>query len=176
MDEVKAMAQAGETVGKAVGTGLRTARHGVTHAGKVGVEVSKQAASRAEQELASHGISTDDLQEQLAQKATGMSRRQLAKKGRKARKQWEKRTGESRRQLAKNTRAARKELAAKIAPPPARGRRKWPWVLLALAGIAVAAAVLLSRRPEEFPIASADSQDTFPPPEADQPSERDRYV
>lgn len=159
MDEVKAMARAGESVGKAVGTGIRSARHGATRAGHAGAELSKHAAARAEQELASHGISADELQEQLALKATGMSRADLAKKGKKARKQWEKKAAKSRKQLAKNTKSARRELASKIDPVPKK-RRKWPWVLLVLVGLGVAAAAALSRRPEELPI--ADAEHDFP--------------
>ncbi len=165
MDEVKAMSRAGESVGKAVGTGVRGARHGAKRASKVGAEVTRQAAALAEQELASHGISTDDLQERIAQRATGMSRKELAKRGKKARKEWEKRTAKQRKELAKNTKAARKELAGKIDPSRAKGRRKWPWVLLVLAGLAAAAAVALSRRPEELPVAEADHR--FPQHDAD---------
>lgn len=166
MDEVNAMSRAGENVGKAVGTGIRTARDGATRAGKAGAEMSKHAAARAEQELAEHGITAEELQEQLAQRATGMSRKDLTKKGKKARKQWEKKAAKSRKDLAKNTKAARKDLAAKIDPEPQRGRRKWPWVLLILAGLAAAAAVALSRRPEELPIAEADD-DRFPAQDMD---------
>ncbi|MEU6264378.1 hypothetical protein [Saccharopolyspora shandongensis] len=156
MDEVKAMARAGESVGKAVGTGLKSARHGAKRAGEVGMALSKQAAARAEQELANHGYSTDELQERIAQATTGMSRKELAKRGRKARKEWEKKTAKSRKQLAKNTTVARKELAAIIDPGKPKRRRKWPWVLLVLAGLGAAVAVAFSRRPEEMPIAEAN--------------------
>lgn len=155
MDEVKAMARAGESMGKAVGTGIRTAREGATRAGQAGAELSRHAVARAEQELASRGVTAEELQEQLAQRTTGMSRAEVAKKGRKARKQWEKKAAKSRKQLAKNTAAARRELAAKIDPAPQR-RRRWPWVLLVLTGMAAAAAVALSRRPEELPVAEAE--------------------
>jgi hypothetical protein len=166
MDEVKAMARAGESVGKAVGTGIRTARHGATRAGKAGVAASKHAAARAEQELADHGIATDELQERLAKKATGMSRKELAKMGKKARKEWEKKAAKSRKQWAKNAKGARKELAARIDPSQHKGRRKWPWVLLVLTGLAAAAAVALSRRPEELPVAEAEN-DRFSRRDAD---------
>lgn len=165
MDEVKAMSRAGESVGKAVGTGVRGARHGAKRASKVGAEVTRQAAVLAEQELASRGISTDDLQERIAQRATGMSRKELAKRSKKARKEWDKRTAKSRKQLAKNTKAARKELAGRIDPGKPKGRRKWPWVLLVLAGMAAAAAFALSRRPEELPVAEAEHR--FPAHDAD---------
>lgn len=160
MDEVKAMARAGESVGKAVGTGIKSARHGARRAGEVGVALSKQAAALAEQELANHGYSTDELQELIAQRATGMSRKELAKRGRKARKQWEKKTAKSREQLARNTTAARKELAARIDPAKPKSRRKWPWVLLTLTALGAAAAVAFSRRPEELPVAEADDSFT----------------
>lgn len=155
MNEVDAMARAGEGMGKAVGTGLRTARTGATRASKVGLEVSRQAAALAEQELAQRGISTDDLQERLAQRATGMSRKELSKRGKKARKQWEKKAAKSRKQLAKNTETARKDLATKIDPSKGKRRRKWPWAVLVLGGLAAAAAVALSRRPEELPVGEA---------------------
>ncbi|MDR7302003.1 hypothetical protein [Haloactinomyces albus] len=157
MDEVKAMSRAGENVGKAVGTGVRSARHSAARASKAGMEISRQAALLAEQELASRGINTEDLQERLMQRATGMSRKELAAKSKKARKDWDKKTAKSRKQLAKNTKAARKELAGRISPPePQKGRRKWPWVLLALVGLGTAAAAVLMRRPEELPIAEAE--------------------
>jgi hypothetical protein len=159
MDEVKTMAQAGEHVGRAVGTGIRTARQGAALAGKASAAASRQAATRAEHELAQRGISTDELQERLAQRATGMSRRTLAKKRRKARKQ-----------LSRNTRAARKELAARIDPTIRKGRRKWPWFLFVLAGLGIAAAVVLSRRPEEMPVAEAESSGADPAQSDGQPS------
>jgi hypothetical protein len=155
MDEVKAMARAGESVGKAVGTGIKSARHGAKRAAAIGMALSKQAAVRAEHELANRGISTDELQERIAQRATGMSRKELAKRGRMARKQWEKKTARSRKQLAKNTIAARKELAARIEPAKPK-RRKWPWVLLGLSVLAAVGLAAFSRRPEELPVASAD--------------------
>lgn len=145
MDEVKAMARAGENVGKAVGTGLQTARHGATHAGRTGIKLSKRARQRAERELAARGYTLDDLQELIAQRTTGMSRKQLAKQ-----------TKKTSKKLAKNTRAARKEIASIIGPAPEKPKRRWPWVLLVFAGLAAAAAVVLSRRPEELPTAEAE--------------------
>ena len=169
MDEVNAMARAGEEMGKAVGTGVRSARHGATRAGRVGMEVSRQAVAIAEQELNSRGIDTEDLQERITQRVTGMSRRQLSKRAKKTRKEWEKRAAESRKQWAKNSEVARKELANRIDPSRVKKRRKWPWVLLVLAGAGAAAAAALSRRPEELPVAEAD-HDKVPPRDAGRPS------
>jgi len=163
MDEVEAMARTGENVGRAVGTGVRTAREGAVRAGKLGKAASRQAIARAEQELTERGLAPEHLPELLAQKATGLSRDDLAERGRKARKQWEKarkdwekKTVKTRKRLAANTEAARKELAARIDPAPQKSRRKWPWVLLVLAALAGAAVVALSRRPEELPVADAE--------------------
>ncbi|GAA3364356.1 MULTISPECIES: hypothetical protein [Saccharopolyspora] len=173
MDEVEAMARTGENVGRAVGTGVRTAREGAVRAGKYGRTATKQAIARAEQELTERGLAPEHLPELLAQKATGLSRDDLAERGRKARKQWEKtrkdwdkKTAKSRKRLAKNAEQARKELAknadqarkelaARIDPAP-KSRRKWPWVLLVLAALGGVAVVALSRRPEELPIAEAE--------------------
>ncbi|WP_019856118.1 hypothetical protein [Actinopolyspora mortivallis] len=146
MDEVETLSRAGENVGKAVGTGVRSARHGARRARHAGSEVTRQAVALAEQELAARGISTDDLQERIAQRATGMSRKELAKRSEKARRKWEKRAAKQRKQLAEGAR----EFAERIEPAKPR-RRKWPWLLLILAGLAGAAAAALSRRPEELP-------------------------
>lgn len=156
MDEVQTMSRAGENVGKAVGTGVRSARYGAARASKLGAEIYRQAALLAEQELASRGISTDDLQERLMQRATGMSRKEAAAKGKKARKDWDKKRAKSRKQLAKNAKAARKEMASRAEVAKQQSRRKWPWALLALAGLTGAAAAVLMRRPEEMPVAQAE--------------------
>ncbi|RCW47244.1 hypothetical protein DFQ14_101592 [Halopolyspora algeriensis] len=166
MDEVTAMSRAGENVGKAVGTGVRNARHGAVRASKAGAEIYRQAALLAEQELASRGISTDDLQERFMQRATSMPGKESAGKGKKARKNWDKKKAKSRKQLAKNAKAARKEMAVRSGATKPKGRRKWPWVLLALAGLAGAAAAVLMRRPEEMPVAQAE-HNRFPGHDAD---------
>ena len=162
MDEVKAMTKAGENMGRAVGTGVRSARQGAMRAGEACGTVTKQAAALAERELANRGVNTDELQEKLTQRATGMSRKQLAKRRKKARKQWDKRTAKSRKQWAENAAAARKELAARIDPAPKK-RRKWPWVLLILAALGAAVAVALTRRPEELPVAAVTNRDAPSP-------------
>lgn len=145
MDEVKTMAVAGERVGRAVGTGVRTARQVATHTGREGAMASKRAAARAHQELVDHGVSAGEIREKLGRQTSSLSVTTMARKSRQAR-----------RRLARNTRTARKELAARIDPDAHRPRRTWLWVLLALTVLGVAAAVVLSRRPEEMPIDEAD--------------------
>lgn len=151
MDEVKAMAVAGERVGRAVGTGVRTARQVATHTGLAGAAASKQAAARAQEELVNRGLSASKVCERLAQQTSSLSTANVTRKSRQAR-----------RRLARNTNAARKELAARLDPESHRHHRRWPWIVLALAALGVAA-VVLSRRPEEMPTTEADQD----------PSERD---
>ena len=55
MDEVKAMTHAGETVGRAMGTGLRKMRHGAVGVGHAGAEAAARAATAAERKLAESG-------------------------------------------------------------------------------------------------------------------------
>ncbi|WP_051387805.1 hypothetical protein [Saccharopolyspora rectivirgula] len=180
MDEVETMARTGERIGRLVGVGVRNARENAARAGELGRMLSKQAAMRAEQELANRGISTEQLPEVLAQ-VTGKSPQELAGLTRKARKRWEKKIAKSRKQLAKNTAAARKELAkrkelaAQLNPNlQPKKRRKWPWVLLVLGSIAAAAATfVLSRRPEELPVANASEDFHRPEPHKVQPAQND---
>lgn len=67
MDEVQAMTHAGETVGRAMGTGLRTLRHRAVIAGHAGVETAARAAAAAERRLAES--------EQTLTAGTGVTRR-----------------------------------------------------------------------------------------------------
>ncbi len=168
MDEVATMARAGENMGKAVGTGMRTARHGAKRAGHVGKAVSKHAAAQADRELAQRGLSIAEIQDQLARRTTGMSRKELGKRSRKMRKDWDKRTKQQRKQLARNTEAARRELAARIDPGKPK-HRTWRWVLLGVlaAACAAGAAMLLTRRPEEIPLGS--ERDEYPEPNSSGP-------
>jgi len=55
MDEVRAMSHAGETVGRAMGTGLRTVRRGAVGVSHAGVEAAARAAVAAERKLAEAG-------------------------------------------------------------------------------------------------------------------------
>ena len=52
MDEVQAMTHAGETVGRAMGTGLRTLRRGAVGVGHSGAEAAARAETNEERKLA----------------------------------------------------------------------------------------------------------------------------
>ncbi|KAA2263745.1 hypothetical protein F0L68_09695 [Solihabitans fulvus] len=81
------MTRAGESVGKAVGTGLRAVRRGAVRAGHAGAEVTAQVAAKAEHKLAEHGVAPEQLRDTLVDKAdevgktTRRARKELAKQG-----------------------------------------------------------------------------------------------
>jgi hypothetical protein len=86
MDEVKAMTQAGESVGKAVGTGLRTIRRNAVRAGQAGAEQAAKAAVAAEHKFAEQTSTLVDnveaAREELV-KSSRRARRKLAKNAKK---------------------------------------------------------------------------------------------
>lgn len=138
MDEVKAMTNAGETVGRAVGTGLRTLRLGAV-----------QVAAAAEQKLAD---SADTVRGTAAE-----TQAEIGRTSRRARKQLVKDAKVAARDLARDAKRVRKhagQAARDIANAPVaavqgpkRGR-KWPWLVgvgVAMAG-AGAVYVLRSRQ------------------------------
>lgn len=144
MDEVKAMAAAGEQVGRAVGTGVRAVRHAATRAGMAGATASRQAAARAQQELAGRDITAGELREAITEQAARRSHR-------------------ARRRMARKAYTAREELAARIDSGTRRRYPRWPWILLVLAALGLAAAVVLSRRREEPPATQAEAEPDRPP-------------
>ncbi|GLZ32673.1 hypothetical protein Lesp02_48610 [Lentzea sp. NBRC 105346] len=161
MDEVDVMTRAGESVGKAVGTGLKAARQGVVRAGHA-----------AEHKLAERGVTTDQIRGVLVDKAdllmgkaeevekqTRRARKRLAKKSHKARAELMNRADEVRKEVRKAAKSARKD--AKIRAKEIRKaasslsgetpkRRRWPWLLALLVAAGVAGYVALTRRPEEI--------------------------
>jgi hypothetical protein len=162
MDEVDVMTRAGESVGKAVGTGLKAAREGVVRAGHV-----------AEHKLAERGVTTDQLRGVLVDKAdvlmgkaeevekqTRRARKRLAKKSNKARAELLSRAEEVRKEVRKAAKSARKDAkarakeirkaAAELTEDTSSRRRRWPWVLGLLIAIGAAGYVALTRRPEEI--------------------------
>jgi len=133
MDEVKTMAQAGETMGRAVGTGLRTIRRG-----------AEQVAAAASEGLDKAG----DVRNHRAE---------IVETGRRARKQLAREAKLTAQEVAKSAKQARKTARTALAVPgdlvaaatPKQRRRRWPWLL----GLGIAAAgagtayVLKSRQP-----------------------------
>ncbi|MEU7480220.1 hypothetical protein AB0A63_29850 [Lentzea sp. NPDC042327] len=160
MDEVDVMTRAGESVGKAVGTGLKAAREGVVRAGHV-----------AEVKLAERGITTDQVRGALVDRADQLMGKaeDWEKQTRKSRKRLAKKSAQTRADLMTKAEVVRKEVrkAAKHARKDAKvrakelrkaaanlgaeapKRRRWPWVLGLLIAAAAAGYVALTRRPEE---------------------------
>jgi hypothetical protein len=98
MDEVKTMTHAGETAGRAVGTGLRTLRRGAVQVGQAGAEAAARAVAVAEQKLAEGA----DSGQQAAADLVGTTRR--------ARKQLAKSAQRTARKAGKQGRRAAKDL------------------------------------------------------------------
>jgi hypothetical protein len=177
MDEVDVMTRAGESVGKAVGTGLKAARQGVVRAGHA-----------AEHKLAERGVTTDQLRGVLVDKAdvlmgkaeevekqTRRARKRLAKRSNKARAELMSRAEEVRKEVRKAAKSARKDAkarakelrkaAAELTDGTPRKRRRWPWVLGLLIALGAAGYVALTRRPEEIHL--VDDEEATPAPEPD---------
>ena len=160
MDEVKTMSQAGEKVGRAMGTGLKAARVRTEKAAEQGIKASKRALAKAEKKLAKRGLTPEKIQASVTDTAE-----ELGKRGRKARKQLAKRSKvarkefkQARKELHKNTKAAYKDLAATFAKEQPKKRRRWPVVLILLGGIGAAVATVLSKRPEQVSLQEVDDQ------------------
>jgi hypothetical protein len=169
MDEVKAMTQAGETVGRAVGTGLRTLRRGAVQVGQAGAEAAARAATAAEQKLAEgadtvRGVASD-AQADIAKKQVDIvkrsrrARKQLAKDALRAKKQ----TGKDLARTAKRVRkhagkaasdakGAAGDLLATASPKARTRGRRWPWLVgIGVVGIAAGAAYAVKNQQQEPP-------------------------
>ncbi|WP_170211580.1 hypothetical protein [Saccharothrix australiensis] len=173
------MTRAGESVGKAVGTGLRAVRRGAVRAGQVGADTAVTWAGRAEEKLAERGVTADHLRGVVAdragllvekaeevEKSTRKRRKQLAKKAKGVRKDVVKATERARKEaksrakdVRKAAKQARKDYAAAQRPP----RRRWPWVLGILVAGLVAGYVALTRRPEEVHLEEVDETEAAEP-------------
>jgi hypothetical protein len=110
MDDAKAMTRAGETVGKAVSSGLLAARRGAQRAGQAGVEVTSKAAQTADRKLTERGVAPRQLAEALAEGAE-VARQEVAKTTRRARRKLAKTAKSTRKDLAKAAKQARKDAA-----------------------------------------------------------------
>jgi hypothetical protein len=158
MDEVKAMTQAGETVGRAVGTGLRSLRLGAVQVGQAGAEAAARAATAAEQRLADGADTVRDTVREAAAdaqadivKRSRKARKQLAKDARKATKQTgkdlsktAKRARKHAGRAARDARGAASDLLATATRQQRKRGRKWPWLLgIGVVGAAAGAAYVL---------------------------------
>ncbi|MBW4719488.1 hypothetical protein [Saccharothrix obliqua] len=168
------MTRAGESVGKAVGTGLRAVRRGAVRAGHAGADAAATWAERAEGKLAERGVTADHVRNvvvdragALAEKAgeveksTRKSRKQLAKKAKGYRKDVLKAAERARKETrsrAKDVRKAAKQARKDYAAAQPRKHRRWPWLLGLAAAVGVAAYVALTRRPEEVHLEEVDER------------------
>jgi DNA segregation ATPase FtsK/SpoIIIE-like protein len=111
MDEVQAMTRAGESVGKAVGTGLRAARLGAVRAGHAGADAATQLATKAEHKLAERGVTAGGIRGALAETAEALVEK--AEEVEKSTRRTRKRLAKQRKQLAKKGGKARAELLSR---------------------------------------------------------------
>ncbi|GAA4431462.1 hypothetical protein GCM10023148_36580 [Actinokineospora soli] len=99
------MTRAGETVGKAVGTGWRAVRQTVAPARAAGAE----AALAAEHKLTARGLAPQQVAEAIAESAQ-VAREELQETGRRTRKRLAKTAKHTRKDLAKAAKQARKDM------------------------------------------------------------------
>ncbi len=140
MDEVKAMTHAGETVGRAVGSGLRTLRRGAVQVGQAGAEAAAQAAAAMEHKLAEGADGGQQAAKELVD-TTRRARRQLARNARRAAKDAGRQARKRASKAGKNLQRTVGDLTTDSAPR--RGRR-WPWLLVGAMAAAAAVAVIRS--------------------------------
>ena len=117
MDDVKAMTRAGETVGKAVGSGWLAVRRSAKIAGQASAEATTKAAHAADRKLTERGVAPQQLATALAEGAE-VARQEVVKTTRRARKKLARTAKHTRKELAKAAKQARKE--AKKSKPAKR--------------------------------------------------------
>lgn len=120
MDDVKAMSRAGETVGKAVGSGWLAVRRGARRAGQASADATIRAAHAADQKLTERGVAPQQLGAALAESA-GLARQEVAKTTRRTRKKLARKAKHTRKDLMKAAKQARKD--AKRSAPVQRGAK-----------------------------------------------------
>ncbi len=123
MNDAKAMTRAGETVGKAVGSGWRSARDNAKRAGLAGAEATSKATQVADRKLAERGVAPRQLAEALAEGAE-VARQEVARTTRRARRKLAKAAKHTRKDLAKTAKQARKDAARSKAAKQARKSAK----------------------------------------------------
>lgn len=187
MDDVKAMTRAGETVGKAVGSGWRSARGSAKRAGQAGAEATSRAAEalaegaeaarlevvrttrRARRKLAKKAKSTrKDLAKAAKQARKDAAKSRPAKRARKSAKQAtvdaKKLRAQLRTEAAKlKTRAHEEAAAMKLVDPPKRKRRWTKFMLLAIVAGGVAYVVRSKTAAKQEPVPEPRKDDQAKP-------------
>jgi hypothetical protein len=120
MDDVKAMSRAGETVGKAVGSGWLAVRRGARRAGQASADATIRAAHAADQKLTERGVAPQQLGAALAESAV-LARQEVAKTTRRTRKKLARKAKHTRKDLMRAAKQARKD--AKRSRPVQRGAK-----------------------------------------------------
>ena len=108
MDDVKAMTRAGETVGKAVGSGWLAVRRSAKRAGQASADATTKAAHAADRKLTERGVAPQQLAVALAEGAE-VARQEVVKTTRRARKKLARKAKHTRKELAKAAKQARKD-------------------------------------------------------------------
>jgi hypothetical protein len=108
MDDVKAMTRAGETVGKAVGSGWLAVRRSAKRAGQASADATSKAAHAADRKLTERGVAPQQLASALAEGAE-VARQEVVKTTRRARKKLARKAKHTRKELAKAAKQARKD-------------------------------------------------------------------
>jgi hypothetical protein len=174
MNEVQAMARAGQTVGAVLGTAVLTARKASVGLSRTSAAASRQVARRAARRLSRRKSPVERLQESLvgsAQRAQAAiadsahrAQESLAETAHRAQES----LVDTRQSLADtvvgSVNKARHELAMRIEPESARGRRRWPWLLAVVAVLGGLAAYVLSRRPQEEAVVAVEPAVEAEPP------------
>jgi hypothetical protein len=114
------MTRAGETVGKAVGSGWLAVRRSAKRAGQAGADATTKAAHAADRKLTERGVAPQQLAEALAEGAD-VARQEVKKSTRRARKKLSRTAKHTRKELAKAAKQARKE--AKKSKPAQRAAK-----------------------------------------------------
>jgi hypothetical protein len=114
------MTRAGETVGKAVGSGWLAVRRSAKRAGQASADATTKAAHAADRKLTERGVAPQQLAEALAEGAD-VARQEVKKSTRRARKKLSRTAKHTRKELAKAAKQARKE--AKKSKPAKRAAK-----------------------------------------------------
>jgi hypothetical protein len=152
MDEVKAMTHAGETAGRAVGTGLRTLRRGAVQVGQAGMEAVREATAETQAEVVK---TTRKARKQLVKDARRTAKttgKDLTKSAKRARKH----AGRT----ARDARGAANDLVAAAKNGGTKRGRKWPWLVgIAVVGIGAGAAYAMKSSQQDKPSAPMREDD-----------------